>query len=83
MTHLDDALRALGLPGKSELEGTWVTVEGERWLVYVMGTRWGHRYYTWCDDPRDWTVKVYPDPIAALQAGLRRAARPATEGEAR
>jgi len=75
MTRLDDALHTLGLPGTSELEGTWVTLAGERCRVYVMGTRWGQRYYTWCDDPHDRTVEMYADPMAALQAGLRRAAR--------
>ncbi len=83
MTRLDDALDTLGLRGKSELEGTWVTLSGEGWRVYVMGTRWSQRYYTWCDDPHDRTVEVYVDPVAALQAGLRRAARPETEGEVR
>jgi hypothetical protein len=76
MTRLDDALQALGLPNESELGGTWVTLRGERCRVYVMGTTWGHRYFTWCDDPHDRTVEVYTDPVAALQAGLRRAAYP-------
>jgi hypothetical protein len=33
-----------------------------------------HLYLTWCDDPRERTVEVYRDPVAALQAGGRRSA---------
>lgn len=75
MTPLVDALRALGLTGEVRLSGHWVELQGERCPVYVVAALRGPHYYTWCDDPAERTVEHYGDPIEAIQAGLRRAAR--------
>jgi hypothetical protein len=48
-------------------------------LVYVVETTRGADFYTWCDDPQARTVEHYHDPLAAIQAGLRRAVRHAPE----
>ena len=76
MARLDDALAALGLTGEIELEGSWLTLHGDRWRVYVIGTAWGPGFYTWGGDPQDRLVEVHRDPSAAIRRGLQRAARP-------
>lgn len=75
MTRLVEALNALGLDGKVELNGRWVTVQGERCLVYVVEELTGTGYFTWCGDAQDRTVEYYHDPHSAIQAGLKRAAQ--------
>ncbi len=75
MTRLVDALHALGLDGDISLSGRWVTLQGERCLVYVLEGPWGAGYYAWCDDPDERVVERYPDPTEAILAGLRRASR--------
>ena len=75
MTRLVDTLHNLGLNGEQRFDGRWVKFEGERCSVYVIEADWGNGYYTWCDDPQGRTVEFYRDPAAAIQAGLRRAAR--------
>jgi hypothetical protein len=74
MTRLVAALRSLDLEGEIAHGGTWVTLHGERCLAYVVEAGEDHLYLTWCDDPRERTVEVYRDPVAALQAGGRRSA---------
>ncbi len=81
MTQLIGALQALGLEGEIALAGRWVTLQGERCAVYVVESR-HDGYYTWCDDPQSHTVEFYSDSAKAIQAGLRRAARPGTERSA-
>ncbi len=81
MTQLIGALQALGLEGEIALAGRWVTLQGERCAVYVVESR-RDGYYTWRDDPWAWTVEFYLDPTEAIQAGMRRAARPEMEGTA-
>jgi hypothetical protein len=39
----------------------------------VVEAAWGTHYYTWCDDPAERAVQSFPDPVQAIQAGLRRA----------
>lgn len=78
MTPLIDALRRLGLHGEVALGGRWLTLRGERCSVYVTYVP-GDGYYTWCDDPDARAVEAYPDPEAAIAAGLRRARRRETE----
>ncbi len=73
MTRLTDALHGLGLEGEESLGGRWVKLRGERCAVYVIEAAWGMGYYTWCDDPHARAVEFYRDPVAAIQAGLRRA----------
>jgi hypothetical protein len=80
MTRLVDALQALHLTGDIDLAGHWVKLPGPRCAVYVLELAWGAGYYTWCDHPRARTVEVYQDPVAAIQAGLRRAAQPELDG---
>ncbi len=75
MTRLIDALRALGLDGELTMADHWVTLRGERCLVYVAEAARGGGYYTWCDEPGERTIEHYPDPIEAIRAGLRRATR--------
>ncbi len=75
MTRLVDALNALGLDGKVDLDGRWVTVQGERCLVYIVEERISNGYFTWCADEQDRTVEYYRDPHSAIQAGLSRVAR--------
>jgi hypothetical protein len=74
MTRLNGALQQLGLDGEVALAGRWVTLRGERCLVYVVETGQGADFYTWCDDPQARTVEHYHDPVTAIQAGLHRAA---------
>ncbi len=75
MTRLVEALRARGLDAEISLAGRWAEFRGERCRVYVFEAARGGGYYTWCDDPDARTVESYPDPDAAIAAGLRRAAR--------
>ncbi len=75
MTRLVDALHELGLDGDISLSGRWVTLQGERCLVYVLEGPWGAGYYAWCDDPDERVVERYSDPTEAILAGLRRASR--------
>ncbi len=75
MTRLVDALHALGLDGEVTLSGRWVKLDGEHCPVYVVEAAWGAGYFTWCDDPQARTVEFYRDPVEAIQAGLRRAAK--------
>ena len=75
MTRLTDTLESLGLEGEVALAGRWVTIQGERTLVYVVEVARGSGYYTWCADPRARSVEFYHDPVEAIQAGLRRAAQ--------
>jgi hypothetical protein len=76
MTRLVEALRMLELEGEVSLAGRWLKLQGERATVYVAETSWGSGFYTWCDDPCERSVELYSDPVEAIQAGLRRAARP-------
>jgi hypothetical protein len=80
MTRLVDALQALDLGGEIELAGHLVKVPGPRCAVYVLELAWGAGYYTWCDHPQARTIQVYQDPVAAIEAGLRRAAQVPAEG---
>ena len=73
MTRLEDALAGLGRSGEWANAGTWVTMRGDRCLVYVVETS-ATTYLTWCGSPGEHTVELYHTPKAALQAGLRRAA---------
>src|SRR5436853_2981894 len=75
-TRLIEALQALDLEGEVSLAGRWVKLQGARCAVYVVEAAWGTQYYTWCDDPAQSAVESYRDPVAAIQAGLRRAAGP-------
>jgi hypothetical protein len=75
MTRLVEALRALNLDGEVELGGRWVKLDGGRCAVYVIEGALESGFYTWCSDPAERTVEFYRDPIEAIQAGLRRAAK--------
>jgi hypothetical protein len=75
MTQLVETLRALELHGKVELNGRWVTLDGERCAVYVVEERGGTGYYSWCADAQARTVEWYRDPVTAIERGLRRAAK--------
>ena len=74
MTRLVEALRTLGLEGRVGISGRWVELKGERCRVYVAAAPRNAEFYAWCDDPKERTVEHYSDPIAAIEAGLRRAA---------
>ena len=75
MTRLVTALRAVGVDGEIALAGHWVKLQGERCAVYVAEAPSRGGYYTWCETPEARVVEYYLDPIAAIEAGLRRAAR--------
>ncbi len=75
MTQLVAALHTLGLDGEIALSGHWVKLHGERCSVYVAEPTRGSRYFTWCDGAGARDVEAYGDPVEAIQAGLRRAAR--------
>ena len=74
MTQLVEALHALGLDAELAPSGRWAKFQGERCAVYVTASARGTAYYTWCDDPSARSVEAYRDAVAAIQAGLRRAA---------
>jgi hypothetical protein len=76
MTRLVCALEQLGLEGDIDLAGRWVKLRGARCAVFVAEADWGAGAYVWCDDPVDRALQYYDDPVAAIQAGLRRAALP-------
>ena len=76
MTQLVEALRVLGLEGELSLSDRWARLEGQLCWVYVAEAPWGSGYYTWCDDPEVRSVEFYRDATEAIEAGLRRAARP-------
>jgi hypothetical protein len=76
MTQLVDALHALGLEGELSLADRWAKLQGQHCWVYVAEAPWGNGYYTWCDDPQSRAVEFYRDATEAIQAGLRRAAKP-------
>ena len=81
MTRLVEALRALGLEGDIAQSGRWLTLRGQLCLVYVAEADWGQGFYTWCDAPDQRSVERYDDPVAAIRAGLQRAAlRPPAHG---
>ncbi|HWE60580.1 MAG TPA: hypothetical protein VHB98_02610 [Chloroflexota bacterium] len=71
MTHLVEAMGALGLEGEIAMAGMWVVLRGERCTVYVVEAGEGS-YLTWCALPGERTVEAYPDPVQAIQCGLRR-----------
>ena len=74
MTHLVEALQALGLNGSVDLDGRWVVLDGKRCKVYVVEGRFGSVYLTWCDEPSQRTVQYYSDSFTAIKRGLERAA---------
>lgn len=85
MARLLDALRGLGLSGRVDPSGRWLTLDGEGCRVFVAAARRGGGHYTWCDDPAERVVEHFPDPRVAILAGLRRATevglrKEATEG---
>ncbi len=75
MTQLVEALH---LEGEVSLGERWAKLRGERCWVYVATAKDGG-YFTWCGDPQERALAFYRDPIEAIQAGLRRAAKPDTE----
>ncbi|MDQ2809737.1 MAG: hypothetical protein M3Z04_22910 [Chloroflexota bacterium] len=75
MPGLVEALAALGLQGEVSLEGRWVKVQSPCGPIYVAEAVSATQYYTWSDVPGARTVEYYPDPVTAIQAGLRRVAR--------
>ena len=76
MTQLVEALRVLGLEGELSLSDRWAKLQGQQCSVYVAEAPWGSGYYTWCDDPEVRSVEFYRDATEAIEAGLRRAAKP-------
>ena len=76
MTQLVEALRVLGLEGELSLSDRWAKLQGQQCSVYVVEAPWGSGYYTWCDDPEVRSVEFYRDATEAIEAGLRRAAKP-------
>ncbi|MEP7188848.1 MAG: hypothetical protein ABI901_06650 [Roseiflexaceae bacterium] len=75
MARLIDALDALGLNGEITLSGRWIKIQGERCVIYLVENAWGTSYFSWCDAPCDRTVHVYHDPVEAIEASMRRAAK--------
>lgn len=75
MPGLVEALATLGLEGEVSLGGRWVKLQSPCGAVYVAEAVSATQYYTWADVPGARTVEYYPDPVTAIQAGLRRAAR--------
>ena len=75
MTRLVDALGLLGLDGEITHAGHWVCLPGERCPVYVVEMSRDGGYFCWCGAPDAAVVEFYRDPVAAIQAGLARAAR--------
>jgi hypothetical protein len=82
MTRLVDVAQEMGLRAEASPFGRWVRFRGEQGLVYVAEAAFGQGYYTWCDTPHGRTAEPYLDPTAAIQAGLRRAARCTADEEA-
>jgi hypothetical protein len=75
MTLLVDALETLGLTGEITHTGHWVCLPGERCPVYVVEVSRDGGYFSWCGAPDASVVEFYRDPVAAIRAGLGRAAR--------
>ena len=82
MTRLVDVAQEMGLRAEASPFGRWVRFRGEQGLVYVAQAAFGQGYYTWCDTPHGRTAEPYLDPMAAIQAGLQRAARRTADEEA-
>ena len=82
MTRLVDVAQEMGLRAEASPFGRWVRFRGEQGLVYVAQAAFGQGYYTWCDTPHGRTAEPYLDPMAAIQAGLERAARRTADEEA-
>jgi hypothetical protein len=76
VTALLAALQQLGITADVELGGRWVAIRGERATAYITEAGWGDSFYVWCDLPEERAVERHRDPIAAIQAGLRRAGHP-------
>jgi len=70
------------LEGELVLGGRWLRLVGHGRNVYVAQAADG-AYYTWCDDSDERAVETYADPVMAISAGLRRAARREMEGPSR
>ena len=75
MTRLVDALEILGLTGEITHAGHWVCLPGERCPVYVVEVVREGGFFSWCGAPDAAVVEAYRGPIAAIRAGLGRAAR--------
>jgi hypothetical protein len=75
MGRLVDALRTLGLEGRIDGSGRWLELDGERGRVFVAAAPRDTAFFTWCDLPGERAVEHFDEPIAAIEAGLRRAAR--------
>ena len=74
MARLVEALRELGLNARVVPSGRWVELEGGRCRAHVAAAPRDAGFYAWCDDPKERTVEHHADPVAAIRAGLRRAA---------
>ena len=81
MTRLAEALGALGVRAHVAPSGRWVEFEGGRCRAYVTAAPSDGAFYVWCGDPAERVVERYTDPIEAIAAGLRRAAKPGGERE--
>lgn len=78
--RLVDALRELRLEAEMAMEGRWVRIQGKRCSVYVVEMARQRGFFTWCDDPDERAIEFHEDALDAIRSGLRRAARPKTEG---
>jgi len=76
MTRLQEALESLGLEAEVALSGQWIRLQGAQCKAHVVEVGWGIYYNTWCEDPGDSSVRVYCDPVEAIDAVLRRASLP-------
>jgi hypothetical protein len=73
MTHLVEALQALGVEGEILLSGRWIRIRGERCSVYVAQIARNQQYCSWCDAPEAREAMFYSDPTEAIEAGISRA----------
>lgn len=74
MVRLDDAVQALGRFVISALVGTGLMPSGQRCQVDVRGIAWAHHDDTWCAEPWVRSTEAHDGLVAALQAGVLRAA---------
>jgi hypothetical protein len=81
MTRLLTAVRGLGLDVEVGQSGRWVRFHGPQCTVYVLEALWGSDYYMWCDGQGEQGTQLYRDPVEAIQAGLRRSAGDAGNGQ--
>ena len=72
MSKLTTLLKDMGLDWEDGPAGIWVTLRRNNDSVHFIESAGGTKFYTWCDNPAERTVKAFGNPKDAIKAGLER-----------